>query len=139
MDQEASSKQPYIINFNFDGAVIESMNFERPCKSTTRTREKEPAEHIACEALHTKVANKYWTRLQISGFVDDEQQLTPETTRKQAMLIAEAFAEKIGIKSKWKTFQQQWNINNLAQEKWELLEDGMIIPRQDEIARIFTN
>lgn len=139
MDQEASSKQPYIINFNFDGAVIECMNFERLGKNTTRTREKEPEEHVAREALHTKVANKYWTRLQISGFVDDEQQLTPETTRKQAMLIAEAFAEKIGIKSKWKTFQQQWNINNLAQEKWELLEDGMIIPRQDEIVRIFTN
>ena len=137
MDQEASSKQPYIINFNFDGAVIESMNFERLGKNTTRTREKEPAEHVACEALHTKVANKYWTRLQISGFVDDEQQLTPETTRKQAMLIAEAFAEKIGIKSKWKTFEHLWGISNLAQEKWDFQQTGTLPSRSKEIDRIF--
>lgn len=89
------------------------------------------------DVLNSEKARRYWNRLQASGFTDNEHRLMPTTTRKQAMLIAEAFAEKMEIKAKWKSFQQLWGICNLAQEKWENLENGINTPRQDEIEQIF--
>ena len=87
--------------------------------------------------LETDEAKKYWLRLEEAGFVDAKHALMPETTRKQAMYIAELFAEKLGIKSKWKTFEQLWGISNLAQEKWDMQETGSTPSRSKEIDKIF--
>ena len=96
-----------------------------------------PAVQEKSDKLNSEEASRYWDRLQASGFTDKEHRLLPTTTRKQAMLIAEAFAEKMDIKAKWKVFQQVWGINNLAQEKWEILETGINTLRKDEIEQIF--
>lgn len=96
-----------------------------------------PTEQEKADKLNSEEASRYWDRLQASGFTDKEHRLMPTTTRKQAMLIAEAFAEKMDIKAKWKVFQQVWGINNLAQEKWEILENGINTLRKDEIEQIF--
>ena len=82
-------------------------------------------------------AIRYWERLQEKGFVDANWHLLPTTTRKQAMYIAEAFAEKLKMKPKWKAFEELWGINNLAQEKWDMQQTGVLPPRYDEIASIF--
>ena len=87
--------------------------------------------------LESDEAKMYWLRLEKAGFVDAKHALMPETTRKQAMYIAELFAEKIGIKSKWKTFEELWGISNLAQEKWDMQETGSIPSRSKEIDKIF--
>jgi len=89
------------------------------------------------DELTTDDAKKYWQRLQEAGFVDANYQLLPETTRKQVMYIAELFAEQLGIKSKWKTFEQLWGITNLAQEKWDMQETGSTPSRSKEIDKIF--
>ena len=89
--------------------------------------------------LETDEAVKYWQRLQKASFVDEHYQLAPTTTRKQAMYIAELFAEKLGIKSKWKTFEQLWGISNLAQEKWDMQETGSMPSRSKEIDKIFSD
>ena len=89
------------------------------------------------ECLSTEEAMKYWKRLQKAGFVDANYQLMPDTTRKQAMYIAELFAEKLGIKSKWKTFEQMWGVSNLAQEKWDMQETGTTPTRSKDIDKIF--
>jgi len=96
-----------------------------------------PTESEPSDKMHSIEAKKYWQRLQKGGFVDASYHLMSSTTRKQAMLIAEAFAEKMDIKAKWKTFQQLWGISNLAQEKWENLEEGITVSRQEEIEQIF--
>ena len=89
--------------------------------------------------LASEEAVKYWKRLQTAGFVDGNCQLKHETTRKQAMYIAELFAERLGIKSKWKTFEQLWGISNLAQEKWDMQETGSMPSRSIEIDKIFAD
>ena len=89
--------------------------------------------------LETDEAVKYWQRVQKAGFVDEHYRLAPTTTRKQAMYIAELFAEKLGIKSKWKTFEQLWGISNLAQEKWDMQETGSMPSRSIEIDKIFSD
>ena len=86
--------------------------------------------------LASEEAMRYWKRLQQKGFVDERCQLKPETTRKQAMYIAEVFAERLGIGSKWKTFERLWGISNLAQEKWDFQQTGTLPSRSKEIDRI---
>lgn len=87
--------------------------------------------------LASEEAMRYWKRLQQKGFVDERCQLKPETTRKQAMYIAEVFAERLGIGSKWKTFERLWGISNLAQEKWDFQQTGTLPSRSKVIDRIF--
>ena len=89
------------------------------------------------KCLSTEETMKYWKLLQNAGFVDANYQLMPDTTRKQAMYIAELFAERLGIKSKWKTFEQLWGISNLAQEKWDMQETGTTPTRSKYIDKIF--
>lgn len=87
--------------------------------------------------LASEEAMRYWKRLQEAGFVDERCQLKQDTTRKQAMYIAELFAERLGIGSKWKTFERLWGISNLAQEKWDFQQTGTLPSRSKEIDRIF--
>ena len=87
--------------------------------------------------LTSDEAIRYWEKLKEKGFVGADWRLLASTTRKQAMYIAEAFAEKIGLKPKWKHFEDFWNMKNLAQEKWEMLQTGVLPPRYEEIALIF--
>ena len=94
-------------------------------------------EETLSGVLASEEAMRYWKRLQEAGFVDERCQLKQDTTRKQAMYIAEVFAERLGIGSKWKTFERLWGISNLAQEKWDMQETGTTPSRSDKIDRIF--
>lgn len=87
--------------------------------------------------LQTEQAMIYWERLKQNKFVDDHYHLLKSTTRQQSALIAEIFAEKLGIKTKWKTFEDFWGINNLAQEKNQRTELGKPISRSNEIEEVF--
>ena len=99
-------------------------------------------EGIACtlpEVLSTSEAMPYWERLQKAGFVDEQYQLLPETTRKQAMYIADVFSDKLQLQTKWKPFQDLWHIKNLAQEKWEMQETGKPPILSEAIEAIFAS
>lgn len=96
-------------------------------------------EQIVDNILDNDIAMKYWRLLQKHRFVDEKRQLLAKTTRKQAMYIAEMFAEKLGLKAKWKTFEVFWNIKNLAQEKYDLQEKGLLPSRYKEVERIFSD
>lgn len=87
--------------------------------------------------LLSEAAAVYWKRLEEKGFVDKAHQLLPSTTRLEAAYIAELFAEQLGIKAKWKTFEDFWGINNLAQEKYHSLESGKSPSREKVINEIF--
>ena len=91
------------------------------------------------DVLATGLAMKYWSRLQQAGFIDEHYQLSPATTRKQAMYIADVFSDKLQMRSKWKPFQELWHINNLAQEKWEMQETGKSPSRSEEIDAVFSD
>ena len=91
------------------------------------------------ENISDNEEDKYWKRLIEAGFVDYKHQLLPDTSRKQAMYIAELFAERLGHKNKWKYFEQIWHISNLAQEKWSLQQNGVMPMRYKEIDAIFAD
>lgn len=91
------------------------------------------------EDLATQMATKYWNRLKKAGFTDENHQLCPCVSRKQAMYIALSFAEKLDLQSKWKPFEQLWKKNNLAQEKYNMNESGIMPLRHKEIDKIFSD
>ena len=65
--------------------------------------------------------------------MDEDCQLMPGITRKQAMYIADVMSDKLGLRSKWKPFQTLWGISNLAQEKWACRQTGTLPSRYEEI------
>lgn len=87
--------------------------------------------------LATDQAMIFWQLLVEKGFVDNNYHLLNTTTRQQAMYIAEAFAEKLKIRNKWKVFEDFWGRSNLAQEKWTLQQTGAMPNRYQEIDAIF--
>lgn len=89
------------------------------------------------DELTSAEAVTYWQRLRERGFVDAGCLLMPSTTRKQAMLIAELFAERLHLKAKWKPFEAMWGIRNLAQEKWDIQQTGSLPARCKEIEAVF--
>lgn len=110
---------------------------EKQEKTDDRVQQGSGSQSGLTDKLASEEATRYWKRLQQKGFVDERCQLKPETTRKQAMYIAEVFAERLGIGSKWKTFERLWGISNLAQEKWDFQQTGTLPSRSKEIDRIF--
>jgi hypothetical protein len=89
------------------------------------------------EELATATAMSYWQRLKDENFIDEDCQLLPTITRKQAMYIADLFSEKLKLKTKWKPFQDLWAVKQLAQEKWDIQQTGVLPPRYKDIDRIF--
>ncbi len=87
--------------------------------------------------LFTDEAEPYWQALEEAEFVGPDRRLLPQTSRQQAAYIAELFAETLGLKNRWKHFQELWGIKNLAQEKWLRHENGANPPRHKEIDDIF--
>ncbi len=106
-------------------------------KTEAHTQQAVDSQSVLTGKLASEEAMRYWKRLQQKGFVDECCQLKQDTTRKQAMYIAEVFAERLGIGSKWKTFERLWGISNLAQEKWDFQQTGTLPSRSKEIDRIF--
>ena len=120
------------------GQLIMDNHGTMEISNNTSSSEKSKKQEVSPE-LSTEDAQRYWQRLEEAGFVDAQWRLASKTTRKQAMYIAEAFAVKIGLKSKWKPFEVQWDVKNLAQEKWDMQQTGVMPLRYQEIDLIFEN
>ena len=58
------------------------------------------------EVLRTDEAMVLWRKAQQAGYVDEHYQ--PLLSRTQSALLADAMAERLGIKEKWKVFESLW-------------------------------
>jgi len=123
-----------------DDEILELYRFDRTLMmihEDMRKLTEEKQEGVKHHELKSDKAMKYWHRLMELGFVDENCQLMPGTSRQQAMYIVEPFAEKLGLKRQWKPFEDFWGINNLAQEKWKFLQTAVLPPRFKEIGAVF--
>ena len=116
-----------VVNLNIDKATVQVGN-------ETRTEKPEIDNSFTSPA-----AIRYWKRLEEQGFVGPDCQLLPETTRRQAMYIADLFSDKLMLKSKWKPFENLWGISNLAQEKYKMQETGAMPKRYKDIDKVFAD
>ena len=121
---------------------IALFNYDVQMKQIHEDMKKELKENQSKEAndgLTSEVAMIYWKKLMKLGFVDGNLKLKPGISRQQAMYIAEAFAEKLEMKNKWKLFEDFWGIRNLAQEKWSCQQTGLMPARYQDIDKVFAD
>ena len=87
------------------------------------------------EALSTPEAMALWEKAQRAGYVDANFQ--PKISRSQAALLADAMAERLGIRNKWKVFEGLWNRKNMYRDYYKALNLVQSLAFQDEIKKLF--
>ena len=87
------------------------------------------------EALSTPEAMALWEKAQRAGYVDANYQ--PKISRSQAALLADAMAERLGIRNKWKVFEGLWNRKNMYRDYYKALNLQQSLAFQDEIKKLF--
>ena len=87
------------------------------------------------EVLRTPEAMALWKKAQAAGYVDEHYQ--PLLSRTQAALLADAMAERLGIKEKWKVFEGLWNRKYMRSDYNLALAQQQSLDFQDELKRLF--
>ena len=83
------------------------------------------------EALATPQAMLLWQKAQQAGYVDEHYQ--PLLSRTQAALLADAMAERLGIKEKWKAFESFWHRKNMYKDYYDALNQKQSLVFQDSM------
>ena len=86
------------------------------------------------EVLATDEAMTLWKKAQAAGWVDANYQ--PLISRTQSALLADAMAEKLGIRQKWKTFETLWNRKNMYRDYYQALDQRKTLFFRDEIKKV---
>ena len=100
-----------------------------PQPSTKGKGEEKP------EALSTEEAMALWKKVQRAGYVDADYQ--PLISRTLSALLADAMAERLGIREKWKVFEALWNRKNMYRDYYKALNLRQSLAFQDEIKKLF--
>lgn len=87
------------------------------------------------EVLRVDKAMVLWQKAQDAGYVDANYQ--PLISRTQAALLADAIAERLGIKEKWKVFEGLWNRKYMRSDYNLALTRKGSLDFQDELKRLF--
>ena len=87
------------------------------------------------DELATDKAMVLWQKAQDAGYVDANYQ--PLISRTQAALLADAMAERLGIKEKWKVFEGLWNRKYMRSDYNLALTRKGSLDFQDELKRLF--
>ena len=88
------------------------------------------------EVLGTEEAMALWRKAQQAGYVDEHYQ--PLISRTQAALLADAMAERLGIKEKWKVFGDLWERNNMRGDYTRAMNQRQSLDFQDKLKRLFS-
>ena len=87
------------------------------------------------EVLATDEAMALWQKAQQAGYVDEHYQ--PLLSRTQAALLADAMAERLGIKEKWKVFGELWHRKNMYNDYYRAMEQHQSLRFQDKLKQLF--
>jgi hypothetical protein len=96
-------------------------------------REKEPSN--LPEVLATEAAMALWKKAQAAGWVDANYQ--PLISRTQAALLADAMAERLGIKEKWKVFETLWRRRNMYRDYYDAMNQDQTYMFLDKLKELF--
>ena len=87
------------------------------------------------DVLATDEAMVLWRKAQRAGYVDEHYQ--PLISRTQAALLADAMAERLGIKEKWKVFEGLWHRKYMRSDYNLALTRKRTLDFQDELKQLF--
>ena len=87
------------------------------------------------EVLATDEALTLWKKAQAAGWVDANYQ--PLISRTQSALLADAMAQKLNIREKWKTFEMLWNRKYMRSDYNLAFSQQQTLDFQDKLKGIF--
>ena len=88
------------------------------------------------DVLVTDEAMALWKKTQAAGWIDANYQ--PLISRTQAALLADAMAERLGIKEKWKVFEGLWNRKNMRGDYTRAMNQRQSLSFQDKLKWLFS-
>ena len=97
-------------------------------------RETGTERPVLPDVLCTEEAMALWEKVQKVGYVDDNYQ--PLISRTQSALLADAIAERLGIREKWKVFEALWNRKNMYRDYYQALGQQKTLLFQDELKKV---
>ena len=114
---------------------VDTQNFYGDaCPKPQKEKGKEDTPTLPAP-LGTEQAMVLWRKAQRAGYVDEHYQ--PLLSRTQAALLADAMAERLGIKEKWKVFESLWNRKYMRSDYNLALTRKGSLDFQDELKRLF--
>lgn len=87
------------------------------------------------DALRTEAAMALWEKVREAGYVDEDYQ--PLLSRSQSALLADAMAERLGIKEKWKVFETLWQRRNMYRDYHDALNQRQSLQFRDQLKGLF--
>ena len=87
------------------------------------------------EVLATEEAMRLWEKGRQAGYVDECYQ--PLISRTQSALLADAMAERLGIKEKWKAFEELWHRKYMRNDYNLALTQRQSYKFQDDLKQLF--
>ena len=87
------------------------------------------------DELATDEAMVLWRKAQHAGYVTEHYQ--PLISRTQAALLADAMAERLGIKEKWKVFEALWHRKYMRSDYNLALTRKGSLDFQEELKQLF--
>ena len=87
------------------------------------------------DELTTDEAMILWRKAQRAGYVNEHYQ--PLISRTQAALLADAMAERLDIKEKWKVFEALWHRRNMHKDFYLAFGQQQTSDFQDELKELF--
>ena len=115
--------------------VDKQINIKASLPTPSPTGEGErPRGGVLPEVLRTDEAMVLWRKAQQAGYVDEHYQ--PLLSRTQSALLADAMAERLGIKEKWKVFEALWNRKNMYKDFYYALNQKQSLVFQDKLKAI---
>ena len=87
------------------------------------------------ESLATEEAMALWRKAQQAGWIDANYQ--PTISRTQAAMLADAMAERLKIKDKWKVFEALWQRKNMYRDYYQAQDQRKTLCFRDKIKKVF--
>ena len=116
-------------NFYGDACIKKKTLPDPPCVGREKCAGELP------EVLRVGKAMVLWRKAQDAGYVDDNYQ--PLISRTQAALLADAMAERLGIKEKWKAFEELWQRKYMRNDYNLALTQRQSYKFQDDLKQLF--
>ena len=114
---------------------VDTQNFYGDaCPKPQKETEKEYTPTLP-PLLCTEQAMILWEKAQDAGYVDANCQ--PLISRTQAALLADAMAERLDIKEKWKVFEAFWHRKYMYHDYYKAMEQQQSLDFQDTLKRLF--
>ena len=106
---------------------------QRPTQKPTQQPTPSPSQRGG--ELATEEAMALWRKAQKAGYVDENYQ--PTISRTQAAMLADAMAERLKIKDKWKVFETLWQRKYMRSDYNLAFTRKSTLDFQEELKRLF--